>query len=379
MPRGLSEALTEAGRARIEAVARAHLERGWHPGAQLAVYRDGALALDLRLGDAAAPGMRLLWFSATKPLAAAAILMLVERGALDLDMRIAEVWPEFAQGGKAACTVRHVLTHQGGFPVFPRDFDWARIDDWGAATAATAALPAAWPPGSAVGYHPVTYGFALGEVIRRVDGRMPRDFLAQEIFAPLGMEASLGIDDLGLPGEGIEDASRIVALPRAMSEVTFDDPEGSERRTSDVVRRFTLPSTLRAQLLAANGAGTAEALARFYAMLEQGGALATPAGEVRLLRAETVAEATRVHVATEADRSTGLPASYGLGFIAGTWFAPFDRPGVFGHPGQQCTIAYADPSLGVAVAYVTNGLHDPLVVQLRTEEIVQAVAEACGE
>lgn len=358
MPRGL----TEAGRARIDEVARAHFARGWHPGAQIAVYRDGTLAFELRLGDAAPPGMRLEWFSATKPITAVAIHMLVERGALRLDMPIAEVWPEFAQGGKETCTVRHVLTHQGGFPVFPLDFPPERIPDWTALTEATAALPARWPPGTAIGYHPLTFGFALGEVIRRVDGRMPREFFAQEIFGPLGMEASLGVED-----------ASIVALPRAMSEVTFDDPEGTEHRTSRIAGLFASPYVLHAQVPAANGIGTAEALARFYAMLEQGGAL----DSVRLLREDTVAEVTRVHASTEADVTTGLPASFGLGFMVGTWFVPFDREGVFGHPGQQCTISYADPALGLAVAYVTNGLHDPLVVQLRTEEMVQAIAEAC--
>ena len=358
--------LTAAGRARIEEVARTHFARGWHPGAQLAVYRDGALALELRLGDAAPPGMRLEWFSATKPVTAVAIHMLVERGALDLDMPIAEIWPEFAAGGKAACTVRHVLTHRGGFPVFPLDFPPEQVGDWGAVTAATAALPALWPPGTAIGYHPLTFGFALGEVIRRVDGRMPRAFLADEIFGPLGMEASLGVGDDG--------DITIVAPPRAMSEVTFEDPEGRERRTSRITTLFGSPELLRAQVPAANGVGTAEALARFYAMLERGGAL----DGVRLLRPATVAEATSVQAATEADFISGLPGSFGLGFVVGGVFAPFDRAGVFGHSGQQCTISYADLALGLAVAYVTNGLQDPLVIQLRTEEMVQAIAEACG-
>ncbi len=358
-PRGL----TAAGRARIEEVARTHVERGWHPGAQVAVYRDGVLALELRLGDAEPEGMRLEWFSATKPVTAVAIHMLIERGQLSLDTRIAEVWPEFAQGGKDACTIRHVLTHQGGFPVFPLDFPPEQIGDWAAVAAATAALPALWAPGTDIGYHPLTFGFALGEVIRRVDGRMPRDFLAQEIFAPLRMEASLGVED-----------TSIVAPPRAMSDVTFEDPEGSEHRTTRIAELFSAPPVLRAQIPAANAIGTAEALARFYAMLEQGGAL----DGVRLLREDTVAEVTRVHVSTEQDLSSHLPSSYGLGFIVGTWYAPFDREGVFGHGGQQCTISYADPSLGLAVAYVTNGLHDPLVVQLRTEEMVQAIVEACA-
>lgn len=272
-PRGL----TDAGRARIDEVARAHFERGWHPGAQLGIYRDGFPVLDLRLGDAAPPGMRLEWFSATKPVTAVAIHILAERGALDLDMPIASVWPEFAQGGKGACTVRHVLTHQGGFPVFPVDFPPERIPDWEVVTAATAALPARWEPGAAIGYHPVTYGFALGEVIRRVDGRMPRDFFAQEIFGPLGMEASLGVDDVS-----------VVAPPRAMSEVTFEDPEGTERRTSRIAILFGSPNVLRAQVPAANGIGTAEALARFYAMLEQGGALTVAGREVRVDRKSVV-------------------------------------------------------------------------------------------
>ncbi len=353
--------LTAAGYAHIEGVAREHIERGWHSGAQVAIYRDGELALDLRLGEAE-DDRRMLWFSATKPLTAVAVLMLVERGEIDLDTRIAEVWPEFAVGGKAACTVRHVLTHQGGFPVHPLDFDPARLDDWRAVTEATAAIEAMWEPGTAIGYHPVTFGFALGEVIRRVDGREPRDFLRDELFEPLGMEASLGTDD----------PAGIVPL-HAMSEVTFQDPEGVEGRTSDIVRRFSDPVLLRGQLPAANAIGTAEALARFYAMLEQRGRL----DGTRILDAATVAEATRVHV-EGMDVVTGLPSSFGLGFLAGGVFAPFDRLGVFGHTGQQCTLSYADPARGLAVAYVTNGLHDPLVVQLRSEEMVLAIEEACG-
>ncbi len=353
--------LTAQGRARIEAVAREHLERGWHTGAQVAVYRHGTLELDLSLGTAT--GRRMLWFSATKPVTAVAVLMLAERGVLDLDAPIAEVWPEFAQGGKERCTIRHVLTHQGGFPVFPASFDWERIDDWDAVAAATAALPAEWEPGTDTGYHPVTYGFALGEVIRRVDGRTPRDFLRQEIFEPLGMAASLGTDD---PDD--------ICLPEAMSEVTMADPEGTERRTSDIVRRFTLPSTLRGQLPAANGIGTAEALARFYASMLGGGEFRG----TRLLSAETVAEATRVQVETPFDRTSNLPASYGLGFHVGGIWPPFDTSGVFGHSGQQCAISWGDPETGIAAAYLTNGLHDPYVIQVRTEEMFHATREACA-
>lgn len=328
------------------------------------MYRDGELQLDERLGTAAGEDARMLWFSATKPLTAVCILMLVERGAIHLDRPIAEVWPEFGQGGKASCTPRHVLTHRGGFPVFPREFDWVDIGDWDAVIAPVAGVEAQWEPGTAVGYHPVTYGFALGELIRRADGRMPRDFMRDELFEPLRMDASLGVDEAGL--------ARVVQV-EAMSEVTFDDPEGSERRTSEMVERFNRPTTLQAQIPAANAIGTAEALARFYAMLERGGAL----GGRRILEAGTVAEATRVHAEAVADRTSGLPSSYGLGFMAGGIWEPYCTPGVFGHGGQQCAVAYADPSRGLALAYVTNGLQDPANYMRRIEDVVAAARAAC--
>lgn len=354
LPAGASEAATRA--------ARSHLDAGLHSAAQLAVYRDGVLQLDLQLG--ADPGSQMLWFSATKPLTAVCVLMLAERGALYLDAPIADYWPEFARGGKGACTTRHVLTHRGGFPVFPRNFDWAHVDDWAAVTEATAAIEAEWEPGTDTGYHPVTYGFALGEVIRRVDGRMPRDFMREELFVPLGMDASLGV-----PVSAIAE----VIPPEAKSEVTLLDPTGSERRTSDIVRRFRMPSTLTGQLPAANAIGTAESLARFYAMLERGGEL----DGVRVLTEETVREATRVCWQTDYDRTSTLPASYGLGFLVDGILEPFNEQGVFGHTGQQTTIGYADPGRGLAVAYLTNGLHDPVHVQLRYSEIALALAERC--
>lgn len=363
--------LTTGGRAALEAMARRHLDAGLHHAAQLAVYRDGVPQLDVRLGTVA-PGRemdhaaRLLWFSASKPLIAVGVLLLAERGAVSLDAPVASVWPEFAAGGKAACTIRDVLLHRGGFPAFPATFDWAHIDDWAAVTAATAALPAEWAPGTVVGYHPVTFGFALGEVIRRVDGRMPRVFLHDEVLAPLRMDASLGVPPTQL---------RDVILPEALSEQTWLDPEGTERRTTEIVQRFSRPATLAAQIPAANMIGTAEALARFYAMLERGGGL----DGVRVLRPDTVQEAARIHVQVGLDRTLQFPAAYGLGFQLDGPLEPFNEPGVFGHTGQQCAIGYADPARGLAVAYVTNGLHDPMTVQLRYTELALTAIAACGD
>ncbi len=342
----------------LRRLARRHVERGWHSGAQLAVYRQNKLVADVRVGTASEPRDRLVWFSATKPLTAVAILILTERGALELDERVASYWPEFGAAGKETVTVRHVLLHQGGFPVFPRGFDWNQIDHWDLVCESTAALPAQWLPGTAIGYHPLTFGFCLGELIRRTDGRMPREFMRDEIFLPLGMDASLGVD----PATSIQ----AVVLPEAMSESTWQDLDGGEQRTSALVSRFRLDSTLRSQLPAANAIGTAEALARFYAMLLGQGSF----GGRRIISPETVGEATRVHAETPVDRTSGMPSSFGLGFLVGGPFEPYCRPGVFGHDGQQCTVAFADPSSELAVAYVTNGLQDPLTMQLRTEDLM---------
>ena len=123
--------LTVEGRRAVEALFEQHLKRRWHPGAQLAVYRDGALVLDLVGGEAERGrplerDARMLLFSSVKPVMAVCIHMLRERGVIGYDEPVARHWPDFAQGGKERVTVRHVLTHQGGFPQLPDEFDWQR-------------------------------------------------------------------------------------------------------------------------------------------------------------------------------------------------------------------------------------------------------------
>ncbi|MGE0227187.1 MAG: serine hydrolase domain-containing protein [Dehalococcoidia bacterium] len=370
----LGRGLTDGGRARVEDLFAQQLEAGWHPGAQLAVVRDGALVLELA-GGVVAPGRRLtrddpmLLFSATKPIAAVCVHLLHDRGRLSYDTPVASFWPQFGQGGKRQVTVRHVLTHQGGFPQLAHDFDWSRVDDWAYATAQTATIPAAWKPGAAVGYHPVTYGWALGEVVRRVDGRMPRDFMRDEVFTPLGIEDSIS---LGLSGARVADRVPVYA----MSEETRHDPAGDLHATSRIVEVFNTEAMARAQAPAVNGYGTATALASFYA-----GLLPRESGRP-LLRPETLTEATRVQAETARDRTQDVPKRYGLGFyLSGLEGDPFDYhdgPGVFGHAGQQSSVAYADPRYGLAVAYITNGLQAPGVVTRRMAEMASAIRDACA-
>lgn len=371
VPRGL----TEAGRAAVETLFREHLERRWHPGAQLAVYRDGALVLDLAGGEAdrgrpLEADARMLYFSSTKPIMAVGIHIAADRGLLDYDSPIAHYWPAFAAGGKERATVRHALAHQAGCPQLPPDFDWGQVHDWEYTVSRTAEIPAAWMPGTAIGYHTLTYGWILGEVLRLVDGRMPCDFMRDEIFRPLGIEHEVSL--------GLEDDEVDLRVPvKAMSEVTRRDPKGKERSTSKIVQAFNQSSVARAQAPAVNCYGTARALGKFYAMLLAGGTLEGAS----ILRPETVARASQPQGETARDRSQDVPKRYGLGFyVSGYPGDPFDYhdgPGVFGHAGQQSSVGYADPRYGLAVAYITNGLHEPDIVYRRMAEMSRAIRDAC--
>ena len=373
-PSSEARGLTAGGLAAVAALFDRHIALGWHPGAQLAAYRDGVLVLE-RVGGEAAPGRKLascapmLLFSATKPIMAACIHLLRERGLLDYDTTVASIWPRFGECGKERVTVHHVLTHQGGFPQLPREFDWSLVADWEYVTTQTAAIEAAWAPGSAVGYHPITYGWALGEVLRRIDGRMPREFMREEIFEPLGIADAIS---LGLEPDEAGDRVPVVA----MSEETRHDPDGALRATSTITEVFNTEAMALAQAPAVNGYGCARALARFYASL----LLTAPGG--MLLRHETVENASSVHAETEFDRTQEVPKRYGLGFylsgLAGDPFDYHDGPGVFGHAGQQSSVGYADPRCGLAVAYITNGLQSPDIVTRRMAEMAAALRAACA-
>lgn len=371
-----SRGLTTEGLAAVEEVFAEHLAKGWHPGAQLAVYRGGELVVDL-VGGVASPGQRLtrnhrmLLFSSTKPLIALAVLRLVEQRRIRLDDRVSVYWPEFASGGKASATVRHALSHRAGCPQLPADFDLNRVDDWEYSVRQTASVRAQWEPGTDVGYHTLTFGWLLGELVRRVDGRMPRQYLRDEVFGPLGIEGELSI------GLEARDLQRRVPV-YAMSEVTHHDPTGSQRFTSRVVQAYNSEVVARAQIPAANGYGSARALAKCYAALLASGR----GGPGALLRPETLAEATRAQAETVRDRSQDRPKRYGLGmYLSGLEGDPFDYhdgDGVYGHAGQQSSVGYADPRYDLAVAYVTNGLHEPDVVFQRAAEMAAAIRGACS-
>lgn len=359
-------AMDPEGLRTVGALFRRQLDEGLHPGASLAVYRRGRLVLELYGGLAdressrpVTPETLFVLFSSTKPLVAVCLHVLLERGRLELDDPVARYWPEFARNGKGAVTVRHVLTHSGGFPQNPPQLPPDKWGDWDAVVRAMEKIDLEWEPGQDTGYHPLNFGWVVGELVRRIDGRPIAQFLREEVTGPLGMQDTY----LGLPAALEERVARLYTMDDEVdpqAAVTFNRPE---------VRRAVIP--------AGGGIATARDLARFYAMLAAGGAL----DGVRILSPESVERATALQVEVKRDRSLGIPMRWALGFHLGgnriDLFGYDTSPRAFGHGGHGSSVGWADPDLELAVAIVTNGMRGPAGHAQRTAALSDAIRKAC--
>jgi CubicO group peptidase (beta-lactamase class C family) len=359
----------------------ANFSRHGDVGAAVCVYRHGEPVVDLWAGladpQSGRPWARdtlQLVYSATKGVVATAAHLLAERGELDLDAPVAAYWPEFAAAGKADVPVRWLLSHQAGLPVLDKPVPIADALAWDPVVEALAAQAPVWTPGTAHGYHMHTYGWLVGEVIRRVTGRTVGQFVAGEIAGPLDADFFIGLPDAQRPRV----STLVYAPPPDLSKLTredvpeqfrgvFDaasDPDSlMNRPLTDGVLDYNAPEVQRAELPASNGIGTARSLARMYA------ALIGEVDGVRLLRPETLAAATREQAAG-IDRVSMTPSRYASGYQLPTpgSFLPSGPPTSFGHPGRSGALAWADPQTGLAFAYVTNyvvvGSPDPRATSL---------------
>ncbi|WP_159768668.1 serine hydrolase domain-containing protein [Streptomyces sp. HM190] len=355
-------------------------------GAAVVVYRNGRKVVDLWAGtrdvDGDAPwqrGTAQIMRSATKGVAAAAPLMLAERGELDLDAPVGRYWPEFKAHGKDGVLVRHVLNHRAGLPVLDRPLTPAEALDPRRGPEALIAQTPAWEPGTAHGYHPLTYGWLLDELVRRVTGRGAGEWIAAEIAAPLGLDLWLGLPP-SVAAEGrVGRAGRLPAAPeptgglrvRAKRSVTaaYDDPDSLTRRAFAAITPFpdqNDPAYRATPLPATNGIATADALARFYA------ALIGEVDGVRLLNPATM-EAARAEESAGPDRTLVINTRFGLGYMLHGTASPLLGPGSFGHPGRGGPLGFADPESATAFAYVTNGYRKTVTADPRAQALVKAL------
>lgn len=360
---------------RLERLFENQAAQGFHHGAQLAVYHEGEQVQDLTTGETGPDGQpvtsdqRFVLFSMTKPLTGACIHQLVEAGELAYDTPIVEYWPEFDRGdeGKAAVTVRHVLSHQAGVPVGEFDLRPNEWTDWDAAVDAMEEISLQFEPGTAGAYHLMNYGWILGELVRRVTGTTIGQYLRTNVLDPLGMTDTY----LGLPPEIDDDVATLVGF-EPFDRCRDPNPERS-LNTADSAARFNREDFHQAEMPAGNAVGTASDIARFYACLLNGGEL----DGTHLLEPETIAEATSVQIDVEEDLVRGIPVRYALGFArAGTHvdkYGTLAPPSTFGHGGLRSSVGWADPEVDLAFCAVTNGIRDRYEHQLRMNELSDAV------
>ncbi|MFD9001648.1 serine hydrolase domain-containing protein [Streptomyces sp. NPDC059582] len=318
-------------------------------GGSVAVFVDGEPVVDVWGGYADAD-RTLPWqrdtitnvWSVTKTMTALCALVLADRGDLDPAAPVARYWPEFATAGKEGVLVRHLLSHTAGLP----DWDGPIEDlyDWSSATSRLAAQAPQWEPGGAAGYHSLTQGFLVGEVVRRITGRGLGEFFAEEVAGPLGADFHIG-----LPAEHDHRVAPAVP-PSSRDEDYAASAPGSSSPSADGtavrVRDGNSVAWRRAQIPAASGFGNARSVALAQSVTACGGAV----GGVRLLSRAGCDRAREEQFSGE-DRRLGMPVRYGLGY------------GLFGNTlgwgGWGGSLVMIDPEARMAVAYVTNQMREP--------------------
>ncbi|HLJ58127.1 MAG TPA: serine hydrolase domain-containing protein [bacterium] len=343
-----------------------------HLGLQLYVSEGGATLADAAVGEAR-PGIPLTsdtlmpWMSSGKPVAAVAIARQWERGALELDDPVARFIPEFGVHGKAAVTVRHLLTHTGGFRggVRPEaSLSWDGI----IASICEAPLEPGWIPGARAGYHTWTSWYILAEIVRRLDGRDYSRIVREAIFEPLGMRDSW----IGIPAAAREAYGNRFGI--------LYDTSGDEARQNDADGE-AMGGPYRP---GGSGRGPVRELGRFYEMLSARGRWR----DARILSAQTVEALTARHRAGMVDQAFQHVMDWGLGFMLdskmyGTGVPPYGygphaSPRTFGHSGYQSSCAFCDPEHGLVVAWAANGTPGEPRHQARLNALNAAIYEDVG-
>ena len=367
----------------------ANIESGGEVGAAYAVHHDGRLVVDL-WGGTYQPDTLQLVFSTTKGWTAALANLLVERGELDVDAPVASYWPEFAAEGKGSIPVRWLLTHQAGLP-YPTEV--CTLDDvlsWDGVVDKLAGSSPLWEPGTQHGYHAVTYGFLVGEVLRRITGRSVGELMAAELSGPLGLDAWIGlppeleprVEPLvgGITPEPSDDVDP--ALREMLAQ--FMGPESTLGKALSCngglaeVGVFNTPELRAAELPAANGVTDARSLSRLYAALV-GPVEADerfPAAS-RVLAPETVAAAT-VRQTSGNDAVLFFESTFGLGFMTSSPFSPYGGPAGFGHAGAGGSVGFADPDAGLGCGYVMSKMQQNLSGDPRSTSLIGATYAALG-
>ena len=364
-----------------EAFERNFAEHG-ELGAGFSLYADGRQVVDIwggvadkatgRVWDA---GTLQLVFSTTKGATAICVAKLVDEGRLSYDDKVAQHWPEFAAEGKEGITVGQLLSHQAGLLAYDRTLTFDEVMAVTPVVEALAAQRPLWEPGTAHGYHALTYGWLAGEVVRRVDGRTLGRYFAEEIAAPLGLEFWIGLPESEEPR-----VSTLELAPLPTDPVELERMQQMYARGANGYRALSLDGVIRttpenhfntralhaSEMPGANGITTARSLARLYA------ACIGSIDGTRLLSSEAV-DAARTERVQGDDLTLLKNTRFGAGFWLHEEGTPMIQDGSFGHPGAGGSLGYANPELGIGYGYVMNQMAGGLTGDPRTIALNDAV------
>lgn len=339
----------------LQAQFAANFDEGLERGASVAVTLHGKPVVDLWAGDADGTGRPWVedtivnvW-STTKTMSAICVLMLADRGELDLDAPIATYWPEFAVNGKASITAAHVLGHTAGLSGWDPAIEPADLYDWDKAVGVLAAQAPWWEPGTASGYHAITQGYLEGEIVRRITGQTIGGFFRDQVARPLGADFHIGLPE----SEEYRVGEMVVPTTGLLDDIDLDPASIAARtgRSAPISGRECNTREWRAaEIPAAGGTGNARSVARVHSALANGGTvdgvtLLSPAGVERIL----------VEEAHNEDLVLGMKMRMGTGFGLISESVPLSpNPRAFWWGGWGGSIALTDLDAGMSVAYVMN-------------------------
>jgi len=308
-------------------------------------------------------------WSTTKTMAALCSLILADRGELDLHAPVARYWPEFAAASKERVEVRHLLAHTAGLSGWAEPVSIEDLYDWEKATSLLAVQEPWWSPGTASGYHAVTQGYLVGEVVRRVTGQTLGTFFANEVAGPLGADFHIGT-----PSECDDRVAPVVPPPSLADQLGAIDPDSVAARTFsnpvlDASVSFEIPWR-RAEIPAANGHGNARSVGVIQSVLACGGEV----GGVRLL-SEKGCEAVFEEQANGTDLVLGVPLRFGVGYGLSGELLPIGPRACF-WGGWGGSLIIADYDLNLVVTYVMNKMESGLVGDVRGAGVALAAFAA---
>jgi CubicO group peptidase (beta-lactamase class C family) len=364
-------------------------------GASLCVNVAGETLIDVwggmksRAKDAEAwqPDTISVIFSCTKAAVALCANMLIDQGRMDLHAPVAEYWPEFASNGKEQATVEMMLNHSVGVPAFRAPLRNGGYSDWDYMVGRVANEAPFWEPGTRNGYHMATFGWTVGELVRRVSGQSLGTYFREKITDPLGLDFSIGLPDsehkrvsrmlLWKPEKGVK--------PAPFTEALLNDPNSLQYLAllNSGGYKTDSPESYRTEFGAGGGITNARGLAGMYTPLANGGIH----NGVRLLSSDHIERMSATSTATEEDATLLMPSRFGLGFMrsmdnrhrmSGAMETLILGKNGFGHAGAGGSIGFADPDVNLAMGYTMNRMGAGILLNERSQSLVDVVYKHLG-